>query len=97
MKKEHLNLCMTGSDQLCHWSYPLDDPKKWKSDDAACRSVPQDYIEGDWKYGKKVITNMNKGLCRYDCEVGQCFWSWTKGMKAKNDPKAMHRCKPMDD
>ena len=40
LKKEHLNLCMTGSDELCHWSFPADDAKKGKSEKAACRSIP---------------------------------------------------------
>lgn len=44
---------MTGDDQFCHWSYPADDKKKGKSEKAACRSVPQDYIEGEWQYAKK--------------------------------------------
>ena len=83
---------------LCHWSYPLDDPKKWKSDRAAYRTIPQAYIDGEeWKFGKKLSKNKNNGLCRYECEEGQCFWSWTKGLKAKNDPMAMFRCKPIDD
>ena len=90
------DLCM--EEGLCHWSYPLDDPKKWKSDRAACRTIPQAYIDGEeWKFGRKLSKNKNNGLCRYDCEEGQCFWSWTKGLKAKNDPMAMFRCKPKDD
>jgi hypothetical protein len=39
---------------MCHWSFPADDPKKGKSKQAACRSVPQDYIDGsEWKFSKK--------------------------------------------
>ena len=46
LKKEGMDLCMTGKDQHCFFSYPADDKKKGKSDKAACRSVPQNYIEG---------------------------------------------------
>merc|ERR1711993_128751 len=38
-KRKKNDLCMTG-DEFCHWSYPAGDPKKWKSEDAACRSIP---------------------------------------------------------
>jgi len=63
------DLCM--EEGLCHWSYPLDDPKKWKSDRAACRTIPQAYIDGEeWKFGRKLSKNKNNGLCRYGCEEG---------------------------
>ena len=99
LKKEGKNLCMTGDDQFCHWSYPADDKKKGKSEFAACRSVPQDYIEGNWKFGKKEQKNMNKGLCRYGCEEeeGTCHMSWPMGEKSKNNPKTMARCKPKEE
>merc|ERR1719510_540843 len=48
LKKEGMNLCMTGDDQFCHMSFLANDKKKNKSESAACRSIPQDYIEGDW-------------------------------------------------
>jgi len=68
LKKEGMNLCMTGSDELCHWSFPADDPKRSNSKKAACRSIPQDYIEGKWKFNKKVAKNKNNGLCKYGCD-----------------------------
>jgi hypothetical protein len=98
LRMEGKNKCMTGDetgeDQYCHWSFPADDKKKGKSEFAACRTVPQDYIEGDWKYGKKPKKNFKKGLCRYDdCEElgGTCNWSWPMGEKGKH-AKGMFRC-----
>ncbi len=29
-----------GVDDYCHWSYPIGDPEKFRSDAAACRPVP---------------------------------------------------------
>merc|ERR1719464_2228031 len=90
-----MNLCMTGDDQFCHWSYPADDKKKGKSEFAACRSVPQDYIQGNWKFGKKEQKNMNKGLCNNKklkkegknlCMTGDdqfCHWSFPADDKKK--------------
>jgi hypothetical protein len=100
LKKEGKNLCMTGEDQLCHWSFPADDPKKGKSEKAACRSIPQDYIDGsEWKFAKKESKKITNGLCRYGCEdeEGTCHWSWPQGEKRKMNPKAMFRCKPKPD
>jgi len=97
LAKEGMDLCMTGEDQICHWSFPAGDKKKGKSEKAACRSVPQDYIDGsEWKFSKKQHKNFKNGLCRYGCEEeeGTCNWSWPKGEKGKNNPKAMFRCKP---
>jgi len=89
------NLCMT-EDKYCHWSFPADDVDKKDSEKAACRSIPQDYYNGgDWKYGKNPSNWKKNGLCEYGCEEygGTCYWSWPKGEKATNNPKAMHRCK----
>jgi len=58
---------MTDKEGFCHWSYPIDDKKKNKSEKAACRTVPEDYIEGTWKYNKKPHKKSTLGLCRYDC------------------------------
>jgi len=96
LKKEGMNLCMTGDDQFCHMSFLAGDKKKNKSESAACRSIPQDYIEGDWKFGKKE-SKMKNGLCSYGCEENEtCHFSWPKGEKSKNNPKTMARCKPSD-
>ena len=86
---------MTGKDELCHWSFPADDPKKSKSDKAACRSIPQDYIDGsEWKFSSKTHKKNMNGLCRYGCKAdgGTCQWSWPLGEKGKDNAKAMYRC-----
>ena len=94
LNKEGLNLCMTGSEDYCHWSFPADDPLKGKSEEAACRTIPHDYMEDYYKFAKKPSKNQNAGLCAYGCEEfgGTCYWSWPQGEKKKNNPKAMHRC-----
>jgi len=81
---------MSGDDQLCHMSFLVNDKKNSK----ACRSVPQDYIDGNWKYQKKE-KSMKNGLCRYGCEEngGTCHLSWPMGEKNKKNPKSMARCK----
>jgi len=94
LNKEGLNLCMTGSEELCHWSFPADDPLKGESDKAACRTIPKDYMEDHFKFEKKPSENKSAGLCAYGCAEfgGTCYWSWPSGEKKKNNPKAMHRC-----
>jgi len=37
---------MCGSDDLCFRSWPFDDPKKWKSDEFACRPIPARLLTG---------------------------------------------------
>ena len=50
-RKHSPNLCMAGEDKLCHWSFPADEDKN--SAAGACRTVPEDYIEGEWDYGHR--------------------------------------------
>ena len=90
---EDKNLCMT-EDKYCHWSWPADDKEKWNSEEAACRSIPYDYIKGDWKYARNPSKKQNSGLCAYDCSEsgGECRWSWPREDSSKKNPKGMHRC-----
>jgi len=66
LNKEELNLCMT-EDKYCHWSYPANDSLKGKSPEAACRSVPQNYIKGKWNFAKKPMKKQKQGLCGSEC------------------------------
>ena len=91
---EGKDLCMT-EEKYCHWSWPADDTLGNKSEKAACRSIPQDYYKGDWKFDNRPSPWKKNGLCEYGCEEygGTCHWSWPKGVKEGwNNPKAMHRC-----
>jgi len=44
LNREGYNLCMT-EERYCHVSFPADG--SWENK-IACRSIPQDYYEGDW-------------------------------------------------
>jgi hypothetical protein len=86
------SMCMTDSDQKCHRSYPDGDADKFNSVDSACRTVPADYIEGDWNFSRKSCNNSQAGLCYYGC-ASSCNNSYPNGSSLKwNDPKAMCRC-----
>ena len=73
---EGKNLCMTSG--KCHWSFPADENKE--SEHTACRTVPDDYVKGEWEFGDKPAKpgqtlNMNKGLCKYGCEALDDVWT----------------------
>ena len=95
------NLCMTGAEQLCHISYPVSDWKKHRSEDAVCRTVPQDYIDGEYDYFGIGSTNTDRGLCSSGCEGydndNKCAMSWPEGETRFLNPKAMYRCVPKDE
>jgi len=92
-KKRKPNLC--GPEDLCFWSFPPEDPKKWKSEEAACRPLPESLIEGDFKYGKNTC-NSRRGLCKLGCGEGEtCHNSWPIDDPLKwKSPHKMCRCKP---
>ena len=98
---ENGNLCMTGADSLCHISYPVSDWKKSNSEAAVCRTVPQDYIDGEYEFLGLTIRDTDKGLCAYGCEEydndNKCKWSWPAGETKFLNPKAMFRCLPKDE
>jgi len=80
-----------GEGDLCWWSWPHDDPKKWNSAQRACRPIPLSYTTGPFKYAKKVQKDHSKGLCILGCDGRECRWSIPKGAKW-NDARAMARC-----
>jgi len=70
---------MTGSDQLdqlCHWSFPADENNE--SEHAACRTIPQDYIGGEYEFGFKPQSLKMKGQCAYGCP-GEENGPWVNG------------------
>lgn len=92
-KRLDQSLCNTGSDQYCHKSYPHGDPDKYSSIDAACRTVPPSYIEGEFNYATKECRKATAGLCRYGCN-GTCHNSWFIDDEEKwKGASAMCRCK----
>ena len=100
LAEEGKNLCQTGGEQLCHMSWPAGDWKKSHSDEAACRSVPSDYIDGEYSFlPLPVLTESDKGLCTYGCEDEgndeKCAFSWPVGANILH-AQAMFRCLPTD-
>jgi len=89
------SLC--GSDDLCHVSYPLGDPDKGRSVDAACRPVPLEFIENDFTFATRECRSTNHGLCRYGCGEGEtCHNSWWADDDTKwKSASVMCRCKPI--
>lgn len=84
---------MCGSDDVCFRSWPVDDEKKWKSDDFACRPIPARMLAGEFTYSRRPTRNMNKGLCALGCD-GACHNSWPVGDADKwKSSDAIYRCK----
>ena len=100
MKETNGDLCQTGADQLCHISYKVTDFKKGRSDAAVCRTVPQDYIDGEYEFMPFGTVDSDKGLCAYGCEEfdndNKCAWSWPAGEPKFLNAKGMFRCVPQD-
>jgi hypothetical protein len=42
-----------GEEDICFKTFPADDPAKWRSDDFACRPLPERLIEGEFKYARR--------------------------------------------
>lgn len=87
------------SDDFCMMSFPYGDPKRNRSDDAGCRSLPNSYYSDDSeiKYGRKVCKNKN-GFCKLCDDWERCTWSY----RLDDDDKwrgatAMCRCKVLED
>lgn len=101
-ERQDKGCCMAGEGQICHNSWPADDPEKWRSKERACRTVPASYINDsandiDFKFGKKECKKEGAGLCHYGCE-GTCHNSWPEDDPLKwKSPMAMCRCKTEDD
>ena len=86
-----------GEDDICHWSWPHADPAKSQSLDAACRPIPDEFIENDFQWGSNSCRNQKSGLCRYGCaeEGGICQNSWINGDPLKwKSASMMCRCMP---
>jgi len=94
--KKDQSLC--GVDDLFHWSWPHSDPANGKSIDAACRPIPDEWIENDFKWGRNECRKPNGGLCAYGCdaEAGEvCFNSWIADDPLKwKSASNICRCKP---
>jgi len=61
----------------CLKSYPYEDPKKWRSRDTACRTVPEAYLNPDLvKYAKKTCRKSKQGMCSTCSDDEKCSWSY---------------------
>jgi hypothetical protein len=87
--------CMTDSGAYCHKSYPYGDADKFRSDDMACRTVPDGYVTGNMNFARRKTRNQSCGLCTYGCGGGECFRSWLSDDGDRwRGASAMCRCKP---
>lgn len=77
----------------CHKSYPFGDADKMNSEEAACRTVPQNFVENDFAFGTKDCWSPVGGLCHGGCE-GTCHYSWIASDDDKwKSASSMCRCK----
>jgi len=86
--------CATDSDQWCHWSYPMGDALGMNSPDAACRTVPQSFIDSVfyWDFGPPCDDQY--GLCIHGCGTNACVLGWPSGDPLKtNSPESMCVCR----
>ena len=82
--------------ELCFKSWPAGDEDKWRSDDAKCRTVPDEFVNNEFEYSRRPMRNQNAGLCKLGCAADEvCHKSWIAGDALRNkSPSAMGRCKP---
>ena len=83
------SLC--GEADHCFFSWPADDRRKWRSENAACRPLPDRLEDGDYKFARRRCGS-TKGLCVLGCDGAPCHFSWPEG-ENKRSPDAMCRCK----
>ena len=86
---------MCATEGHCHKSYPHGDPEKMRSEHAGCRTIPDHYLEGDFKFGRRDSWSPTCGLCKDGCGEGSCHNSWLRSDPDKwKSASAMCRCKP---
>lgn len=93
--KHDQSRCSVGANNTCFWAYPYGESKKHQHEERACRTVPKNLIEGEFKFSSRRVTeNKKKGQCG-DCSSDQtCAWSWLKSDERKGKGcSAMWRCK----
>jgi len=79
----------------CHKSYPHGDPEKMNSEFKGCRTIPDKFLEGDFKFGRRDSWSPTCGLCKDGCGDGTCHNSWLRSDPEKwRSASAMCRCKP---
>jgi len=89
--RRNKDLC--GPEDLCFWSWPADDAKKGRSDQAACRPLPVSSYEGEFKYSSRTCEE-TRGLCSLGCGEGTCHRSYPIDDPLKwKSPDNMCRCK----
>ena len=88
-----ISMCATTGH--CHKSYPHNDPEKMNSEFKGCRTIPDHFLEGDFKFGRRDSWSPICGLCKDGCGDGTCHNSWLKSDPEKwKSASAMCRCKP---
>ena len=81
-----------GADDYCHWSWPQGDSRKARSSAAACRPIPDEFVNNTFDYSSKKCKRSTYGLCIYGCS-GACHDSWFSTDPSKwNGASAMCRC-----
>lgn len=86
--------CMTEED-FCINSWDINDPDRWNSPDAKCRSVPKSHIlpSSELKFVSKQCGNPLAGQCALGCDTS-CHNSWPIWDTARGKSVyAMCRCK----
>ena len=80
----------------CNWSWPLEDPDKWLSEDANCRCMPRQRAPQGYTYAKSNCGNKQAGMCT-DSDDCDCRLSWPTDDPLKwRSEEVMCRCKPED-
>lgn len=90
-RRRNQDLC--GEMDDCFWSWPADDRRKWRSENAACRPIPDRLEDGPFRYARRRC-GARKGLCILGCDGAQCHLSWPEDdTRRGKSPDAMCRCK----
>lgn len=81
---------------LCVKTWPSNDPKAQNSHKAICRTLPDKFLDGNFKFSKKQAKKNNMGLCSFGCADEEvCRWSYLRSDPEKGrGSSAMFRCAP---
>ena len=86
---DKLECGLTPNCDNCRWSWPVDDPTKWASEEATCRCASEVEI----RYGSEC-NNITDELCELkEGNCNSCRWSWDREDPLKwNSESASCRC-----
>jgi len=86
-ERQDQSLCTEGCD--CFVSWPADDPKKWRSDDKACRCLPKQMAPEAYEY-KRPCKKPTNGACN-GCDECMISWPLFDDLRSKSAER-MCRC-----